>query len=101
MLNHNYYVYITTNPRKTTIYIGVTNNLTRRLSEHYTNRGETRTFAGKYFCYKLVYYEHFRDINQAIKREKELKKWSRKKKIKLIESTNPNWYFLNDQFVKL
>lgn len=86
MWNFNYCIYITTNPGKTVLYIGVTNDLKRRLFEHYENKGNKETFAGKYNCYHLVYYEHFVSVNEAIKREKELKGWSRKKKEALIKS---------------
>ena len=97
MYAHNYYVYITTNPGRTVLYIGVTNDLKRRLKEHWEDNQEKRqSFAGKYFCYNLVYYEYFQDINQAIARETELKKWSRAKKEALIARRNPNWSFLND-----
>ena len=96
MWNYNFYVYITTNPVKTVLYIGVTNNLTRRLQEHTENKGNKSTFAGKYYCHNLVYYEHFLDINYAIAREKELKSWNRAKKNALIASSNPDWIFLND-----
>lgn len=90
-----FYVYILTNPTKTTIYIGVTNNLAARLKEHWDNRGKPETFAGKYYCYNLVYYEVNSSIIEAIAREKELKKWNRNKKITLIQSHNPEWFFLN------
>jgi putative endonuclease len=69
----NYYVYITTNPGKKVLYTGVTNDLTRRLQEHYNNRDKTNSFVGKYYCYKLIFYEYHTDINQAIRREKEIK----------------------------
>jgi len=97
MWNYNYYVYITTNPIRTVLYIGVTNNLSRRLQEHAENAGNPNSFAGKYYCHNLVYYEHFPDINYAIAREKELKKWSRAKKNALIASINSDWRFLNDE----
>ena len=97
MWNYNFYVYITTNPTKTVLYIGVTNDLTRRLQEHSENKGNKSSFAGKYYCHNLVYYEHFSDINYAIAREKELKTWSRAKKNALIASDNPDWIFLNDE----
>ena len=96
-----YYVYIVTNPTRTTLYIGVTNNLEARLSEHWINRGLRGTFAGEYYCYNLIYYEIFTDINQAIARDTELKKWSRKKKEALIASKNPQWHFLNFKFCKI
>jgi putative endonuclease len=94
MWNYNYCIYITTNPAKTVLYIGVTNDIKRRLYEHYENRGNIKTFAGKYYCYHLVYYEHFTSIHEAIRREKELKGWSRKKKENLIKKTNPNMDFI-------
>lgn len=94
-MQHNYFVYITTNPDKTTLYIGVTNDLKRRLFEHQENKGNAKTFAGKYYCYNLVYFEHFQQIEHAIDREKQLKKWSRAKKEQLINSTNPKWHILN------
>lgn len=90
-----YYVYITTNPGKTTLYIGMTNKLSKRLNEHFENRGDPETFAGKYYCYKLIYYEAYKTSQQAIEREKELKKWRREKKERLINNVNPDWEFLN------
>jgi putative endonuclease len=95
MWNYNFYVYIITNPDKTTLYIGVTNNLDVRLYQHFESRGSSTTFAGKYHCYLLVYYEHFSHIEHAIAREKEIKKWRREKKNQLIESLNPEWRILN------
>lgn len=92
---HHYYVYITTNPERTVLYVGVTNNLAQRLKEHWANRGQPKTFAGKYYCYNLIYYEYHTYILNAIAREKELKGWSRKKKLGLISTMNPNWTFLN------
>jgi len=89
-----YYVYITTNPVKAVLYIGVTNDLARRLAQHYENRGNNDTFAGRYFCYNLIYIEQFADIKVAIGREKELKGWARAKKNTLIAVNNPNWDFL-------
>ena len=94
----SYFVYITTNENKTTLYIGITNDIQNRLSQHYfDSQNFKKSFAGKYNCYYLIYYEQFDDINSAILREKEIKKWRREKKEKLIESLNPNWEFLNDQ----
>jgi putative endonuclease len=95
MWNYNFYVYIITNVNKTVLYIGVTNNLDVRLAQHHENAGNPNTFAGKYHCHLLLYYEHFSHINDAIAREKELKKWSRVKKELLIATTNPEWRFLN------
>lgn len=93
--NQCYFVYILTNPEKTVLYTGVTNNLEIRLGEHYFNRGQKKTFAGKYYCYNLIYYEEFQYINDAIAREKEIKGWSRAKKENLIRTKNPDWTFLN------
>ena len=90
----NYYVYITTNPGKTVLYVGVTNNLRIRLRQHYANRGQKKTFAGRYYCFKLIYYEHFSDINQAIVWEKEIKNMTREKENALISIKNPKWDFL-------
>ncbi len=94
---HNYYVYILTNPAKTTLYIGVTNNLQQRLYEHYMNRGDERSYAGKYHCYNLLYYEQYKYIDKAIAREKELKGWVRNRKLELIKTENPELKFLNEQ----
>lgn len=91
----NYFVYITTNPQKTVLYIGVTNNLKRRLTEHYENAGKIGTFAGEYYCYKLIYWERFSNSTDAIARETQLKNWSRKKKENLIAVLNSEWRFLN------
>ena len=81
------------------MYIGVTNNLTRRLTEHKEDSvGEKKHFTGKYNCIFLVYYEHFQDIKIAISREKEMKGWVRVKKNHLISNFNANWDFLNKDF---
>lgn len=84
----NYYVYILSNESRT-LYIGVTNNLERRLYEHKNKL--TDSFTKKYNLTKLVYYETTDDINDAIHREKQLKGWLRIKKIMLIEEDNPGW----------
>ena len=89
-----YLIYIVTNPAKTVPYIGVTGNLARRLAQHYDNRGHNETFAGRYFCYHLLYAEQFADIPSAIAREKELKGWTRAKKDALIATVNPERDFL-------
>ena len=97
---HTYYVYIVTNENRTTLYTGVTSNIQRRLSQHYQDSimGK-RTFAGRYNCYYLIYIESFESIDSAILREKEIKKWSRKKKEQLISMFNPNWSFLNNEYL--
>ncbi len=84
-----YYVYIATNPQNNVFYTGVTNNLIRRIDEH--KQKLVSAFTEKYNVNKLVFYEVFEDINEAIKREKQIKGGSREKKLKLIESTNPNY----------
>lgn len=91
----NYYIYITTNPAKTTFYTGVTNDLYKRMYEHYQNRGNPKTFAGKYYCYNLIYYEEFNNPVKAIEREKEIKGWRREKKLSFVKATNPGLGFLN------
>ena len=78
-----------TNSTNSTLYIGVTNSLKRRIEEH--KEGVGSVFTAKYRCSKLVYYEQFPDIEQAIAREKTLKKYNRQWKNNLIESINPEW----------
>ncbi len=97
MWNYNFYVYIITNSTKTVLYIGVTNDLSRRLYEHTENSGNKKTFAGKHYCHYLIYYQRFTHIEEAIAREKEIKKWRREKKNALIESQNPDWLFFNKE----
>jgi len=100
MFNSNYFVYITTNPKRTVYYTGVTNDLPRRLTEHFENGGNQQTFAGKYYCYKLIYFERFKTPEDAIAREKQLKGWNRSKKEALIKSQNPQLKFLNDLIIE-
>ena len=92
--SHNYFVYITTNPSKTVLYTGVTNDLVFRLHQHFMNRGQEKTFAGRYYCYKLIYFQHYSDIKDAIEREKEIKNLSRIKKLDLIKENNPSLNFI-------
>jgi putative endonuclease len=98
MKNHEYYIYIVTNQNKTVLYIGVTNDLSRRLKEHF--EGKIPGFTQLYKCRYLIYYELFQFIDQAIAREKELKSWRREKKEMLIDKFNPDRNFLNDQFLR-
>ena len=97
MPQHNYFVYITTNSKKTTLYVGMTNDLVSRLIEHQENRGKSNTFAGRYYCYNLVWFERHQFVQHAVDREKEIKKWRRAKKEELILAVNPDWKFLNEQ----
>ncbi len=93
--HHSYWVYMLTDSRKNTLYIGVTNNIERRLIEHYQNRGKSMTFTGRYHCYFLVWYEPYQYVIEAIAREKFLKHLTREQKELLITEMNPNWKFLN------
>ena len=92
----NYYVYIMTNLSKT-LYTGVTNNLARRVYEHKNKLIEG--FTKKYNITRLVYFEVFNNIEDAIRREKQIKGWVRKKKIALIESINPEWKDLFEELL--
>ena len=92
MWNYNFYVYILTNAYGNVMYVGVTNNLQRRVLEH--KSGEIDGFTKKYRVHKLVYYEYFDDVRAAIAREKQIKGWSRAKKNALVETKNPEWHEL-------
>jgi putative endonuclease len=96
---YNFYVYILTNQLRTVLYTGITNNIQRRLLEHYEHRGQGKTFTGRYNVYYLLYYEHHRYVLNAIAREKEIKSWSRQKKMELINTMNPSLAFLNVEVV--
>ncbi|MFA5298738.1 MAG: GIY-YIG nuclease family protein [Lutibacter sp.] len=94
-----FYVYIITNNYRTTFYIGMTNNLGRRLIEHKENIDNgKKTFAAKFNLKHLVYYQKFGWVQQAIAREKELKGWRREKKLNLIREFNPTFRSLNHIF---
>jgi putative endonuclease len=95
MRQYNFYIYILTNHNRKILYTGVTNDLERRLQEHYFGDDNTNSFTYKYKCFYLVWFERHQYINHAIEREKEIKGWVRAKKIKLIEEENPTWNFLN------
>ncbi len=92
----SYYTYILASKRNGTLYIGVTNDLVRRVNEH--KEGLIKGFTRKYKVKMLVYYEEFDDIGLAIQREKNLKKWKRNWKLLLIENFNSNW---EDLYFKL
>ncbi|GAB3829569.1 GIY-YIG nuclease family protein [Hymenobacter jeollabukensis] len=87
----SYFVYILSNPARTVLYIGVTNDLERRLHEHGQGLGDAGKFTGRYQCNLLVYFEISPDAVQAIAREKQLKNWSRTKKEWLVGTLNPRW----------
>ena len=92
-----YYIYILASKRNGTLYIGVTNNLIRRVYEH--KNGLVEGFTKKYKIHLLVYYECVEDITTAILREKQLKKWERNWKLTLIEKKNPEWRNLYTELV--
>jgi len=85
-----YYVYILTNVRNTVLYVGVTNNLQSRVFDHKVKR-HPKAFTANYNCNKLVYYEELGNIDHAIHREKQLKKYHRAWKVELIEKSNKDW----------
>jgi putative endonuclease len=88
-IERSYWVYILASRIGGTLYIGVTNNLVRRIYEH--RNGLVDGFTKKYHVHRLVYFEQYSDIETAITREKRLKRWNRAWKIQLIEELNPNW----------
>lgn len=93
-MNNNYYVYILTNKMNTVLYTGITNNVEKRIFEHKSKC--FKGFTAKYNVNKLVYFETYSDIYEAIQREKQIKNGSRQKKIDLIQSLNPRWKDLAD-----
>ncbi len=97
MNSNSYYVYILTNQNNTTLYIGVTNDLIRRVYEHKNHL--VKGFTDKYNISKLIYFEDTNDVYSAISREKQLKKWTRKKKEFLINKINPQWIDLYDSII--
>jgi putative endonuclease len=88
MERHTYSVYMVASKSRV-LYIGMTNNLERRIFEH--KNGVIEGFSREYRCHRLVYYESFDDVTKAINREKQLKRWNRTKKVFLIERENPTW----------
>jgi len=91
-----YYVYILASKRNGTLYIGVTNDIGRRISEH--KSGQVKGFTKKYGINILVWYEDTPDIASAIEKEKQIKKWNRDWKLSLIEENNPEWNDLSNDF---
>ncbi len=92
--DHNYFAYLVTNKNRTVLYVGITNDLQRRVYEH--ENSLLPGFSKKYNFKFLIYYERFQQIEDAIDREKQIKKWRREKKEILIKEFNPSWDFLNE-----
>lgn len=95
----NYYVYLLTNWNNKVMYVGVTNNLERRVYEH--KHKLFKGFTEKYNVNKLVYFEGTRDLLAALEREKQIKKWRREKKDNLVVSVNPEWKDLSEGWFKI
>lgn len=93
------YIYIVSNYERTTLYIGVTANLSVRIFDHASEKDSE--FAAKYKCKYLIYFEGFQNIEEAIAREKVLKKWKRKWKFNLIKKSNPEFNSLTNKFLKI
>ncbi len=93
-----HYVYILASKRNGTLYVGYTRNLIKRVYEH--KNDIVKGFTNKYQVHILVYFEQFEDKEQALKKEKLLKKWQRKWKLELIEKSNPEWKDLYDEIIK-
>lgn len=91
---HQYYVYLLTNSNNKVMYIGMTNDLRRRVYQH--KKKVIPGFTRKYNVHRLVYYEHTNDVRAAIAREKEIKKWRREKKNNLVIAVNPEWKDLSE-----
>ncbi len=89
-----YCVYIVASGRNGTLYIGMTNDLARRIDEH--RQGMVSGFTKRYGVHRLVYYEEYEDVRDAIVRERQMKKWRRRWKMNLIEDVNPDWRDLYD-----
>ncbi|MBI2429981.1 MAG: GIY-YIG nuclease family protein [Ignavibacteriales bacterium] len=88
-MDKKYFVYIVTSKKNGTLYIGMTNNLRTRISQH--KESLIPGFTQKYKVHMLVYFEEYQDVRDAITREKQMKRWKRDWKIQLIESMNPDW----------
>ena len=97
-IERSYWVYILASRIGGTLYIGVTNDLVRRVYEH--KMGLADGFTKKYGIHRLVYFEQYSEVEAAILREKRLKKWNRAWKIQLIEALNPNWDDLYPQIAR-
>lgn len=98
--HREYFTYIITNQHKNVLYVGMTNDLPKRIAEHYFKQGQVSSFACKYNCYYLLYFKSFKYVNDAIAFEKRIKGWNRKKKDELIISENPKCEFLNSNIME-
>ncbi|MFH0847788.1 MAG: GIY-YIG nuclease family protein [Chloroflexota bacterium] len=98
MANRAYYVYVLASGRNGTLYIGVTNDLVRRVYEHKNDL--VPGFTSTYHVHSLVYFEQTNEVESALRREKQLKSWYRKWKLTLIESMNPEWKDLSGEFLE-
>ena len=98
-MENQYYIYILARKRNGTLYIGMTNNLQKRLYEH--KNKIVPGFSQKYNIDKLVYFEITSDVKSAIAREKQLKKWNRKWKLELIDKSNPQWNDLSEDWIPI
>ena len=96
MLQRSYYVYILSSQYRGTLYVGVTNNLVRRMDQHKSKL--VAGFTARYGVDRLIYYEIYGDIRNAIEREKQLRGWTRRKKIALFEKENARWRDLSADF---
>lgn len=96
-MSKEYYIYLITNKKLNVLYTGVTNNLIRRIYEHKNKLLDG--FTKKYNVDRLIYFEAYSEINDAILREKQIKGWSRKKKNDLINTINPQWKDLYDTLI--
>lgn len=96
-MNKQYYVYITASQRNGTLYIGMTNDLARRIDEH--KAGALPGFTEKYHVHVLVYYEVYDKPDEAIRREKNMKAWKREWKLRAIEQVNPAWKDLSNELL--
>ncbi len=97
MKNTLYYIYFLTNKNNNVLYIGITNNLYRRLSEHKLSL--LSGFTKQYNCHKLIYWEEYQDVKEAIAREKQLKNWHRSWKNNLVKEKNPGWKDLSEDII--
>ena len=96
--HRQYYVYILANTANVALYVGVTNDLLRRVYEHRNNL-DPKSHTSKYHIHRLVYYEETSYVRAAIEREKQIKGWNRARKNKLVESRNPGWEDLYDRLL--